>query len=169
MNSFLNSNVFLIIIFVINIVLFVLYLLSNIKLSKLRKNYSDFMSKMGKGENLDEMIKKYVKKVEIIDQENQEIEKYCELLKNKVEGCIYKIGLVRYNAFKDTGSNLSFALAMLNEENDGVVLNGIYSRDSSNIYCKTVKQGVSEYAVSEEEKEAIEKAIQYSAVKENKK
>ena len=163
MDSFLHSGVFLIIVLVINITLFILYILSNIKLSKLRKNYSDFMSKMGKGENLDEMIKEYINKVEKIDQENQEIEKYCEILKEKVEGCIYKIGLVRYNAFKDTGSNLSFALAMLNENNDGVVLNGIYSRDSSNIYCKTVKQGIPEYAVSDEEKDAIEKAIQYSS------
>ncbi len=161
MTSFLNSSTFLIMIIFINLLLLILYILNSIKLTKLRKNYSEFMRKLGNGEKIDEILKKYIQKVEDVDKENKEIEKYCELLKNQAEGCIYKIGLIRYNAFKDTGSNLSFALAMLNERNDGVVLNGIYSRDSSNIYCKTVKRGVSEYAVSDEEKEAIEKAVKF--------
>lgn len=70
-----------------------------------------------------------------------------------------KIGIVRYNAFKDVGSNLSFTLALLDNNNNGVVLNGIYSRDNSNIYAKPIKDGKSEYILSDEEKEAIEKAI----------
>ena len=68
--------------------------------------------------------------------------------------------MVRYSAFKDTGSDLSFAVAMLDENNDGVVFNGIYSREMSNIYAKPVKKGVSEYTLSEEEKEAIRRAIE---------
>ena len=68
--------------------------------------------------------------------------------------------MVRYSAFKDTGSDLSFAVAMLDENNDGVVFNGIYSREMSNIYAKPVKNGVSEYTLSEEEKEAIRRAIE---------
>ena len=74
--------------------------------------------------------------------------------------CIQKVGIVRYSAFKDTGSDLSFAVAMLDENNDGVVFNGIYSREMSNIYAKPVKNGVSEYTLSEEEKEAIRRAIE---------
>ena len=64
--------------------------------------------------------------------------------------CIQKIGIVRYSAFRDTGSDLSFTLAMLDENNDGVVLNGIYSREISNIYAKPVKNGKSEYTISED-------------------
>ncbi len=162
MTEFISQNILLIIVLVVNCILLILYFLSNIKLRKLRKNYSEFMTKLGRGENIEEMLKQYIEKVNQVDEENKEIEKYCEVLKNKTEESIYKIGLVRYNAFKDTGSNLSFALALLNYDNDGVVLNGIYSRDSSNIYCKTVKNGVSEYAVSDEEIEAIEKAVKYN-------
>ena len=73
--------------------------------------------------------------------------------------CIQKVGIVRYNAFKDTGSDLSFALALLDENNDGVVLNGIYSREMSNIYAKPVKNGKSSYTISEEEQQAINDAI----------
>lgn len=161
MDSFLHSSIFLIIIMIINIMLLLLYILNNIKLSKLRKNYSDFMSKLGKGNNIDEMLRKYIEEVESISAENKEIERYCDRLNNKTDQCIRKVGLVRYNAYKDTGSDLSFTLAMLNEENSGIVLNGIYSRDTSNIYCKTVEKGTSSYALSKEEEEAISKTIQY--------
>ena len=65
----------------------------------------------------------------------------------------------RYNAFKDTGSDLSFTLALLDEKNDGIVLNGIYARDSSNIYAKPIEKGESKYILSNEEKEAINRAI----------
>lgn len=160
MIDFIKTNIFFIIIIFINILLFILYVLSNIKLNKLRKNYSSFMSKLGKGNNIDEMLQQYVQKVENIEKENEEIKKYCEQLNNKSNQCIRKIGLVRYNAYKDTGSNLSFALAILNDDNTGVVFNGIYSRDSSNIYCKTVNKGTSEYALSKEEIEAIGKAVE---------
>lgn len=161
MDSFLHSSIFLIIIMTVNIMLLLLYILNNIKLSKLRKNYSDFMSKLGKGNNIDEMLKKYIEEVESISAENKEIERYCDRLNNKTDQCIRKVGLVRYNAYKDTGSDLSFTLAMLNEENSGIVLNGIYSRDTSNIYCKTVEKGTSSYALSKEEEKAISKAILY--------
>ena len=80
-------------------------------------------------------------------------------LEEDLAKCIQKIGIVRYNAFKDTGSDLSFALALLDDKNNGVVLNGIYSREMSNIYAKPVKDGVSSYTISEEEKQAIEKAV----------
>ena len=86
------------------------------KLTKLRKNYSDFMTKLGKGENINEMLQKYVIDVETIKNENMEIEKYCQKIEEKSKDNLKKIGLVRYNAYKNTGSDLSFALAILNEK-----------------------------------------------------
>ena len=76
-----------------------------------------------------------------------------------MKNCTKKIGIVRYNAFKDTGRDLSFSLAILDAHNNGVVLNGIYARDCSNIYAKPVENGESKYVLSNEEKEAINKAI----------
>ena len=81
-------------------------------------------------------------------------------LNKELSKTIRKVGIVRYNAFKDTGSDLSFALALLNDNNDGVVLNGIYSREMSNIYAKPIKAGKSKYTISEQEQEAIDKAIE---------
>ena len=65
---------------------------------------------------------------------------FCKSLNSNMANCIQKVGIVRYSAFKDTGSDLSFTVALLDEENSGVVFNGIYSREMSNIYAKPVKK-----------------------------
>ena len=97
--------------------------------------------------------------VEKVEKQNGEIVEYVKTLDNDLERCIQKVGIVRYNAFRDTGSNLSFSLALLDEHNNGVVLNGVYSREASNIYAKPVEKGKSSYALSDEEAEAIQKAM----------
>ena len=104
---------------------------------------------------------KFLKALEALTlkKENNEIERYCQKLDTDSKNYLKKIGLVRYNAYKDTGSNLSFALAILNEHNTGIVLNGIYGRDTSNIYAKPIVEGKCEYALSNEEKDALDKAI----------
>lgn len=152
-------NVFNIILLVINLLLLVMYILNSIKLTKLRKNYSEFMTKLGKGNDINEMLQQYVKSVEEIKKENSEIEQYCKKIDEDSKQNLKKIGIVRYNAYKDTGSDLSFALAILNDNNTGIVLNGIYGRDTSNIYAKPITEGNSKYVLSKEEKEALEKAI----------
>ena len=103
-----------------------------------------------------------------MENDNKELAEFCESLNKELNKSIKKVGIVRYNAFKDTGSDLSFALALLNENNDGVVLNGIYSREMSNIYAKPIVAGKSSYTISEMEQEAINRAIEangYNIVK----
>lgn len=157
--GFVRSDVFLFILFIAVVILFVLYVVSVSNLKKLRVSYSKFMSKLGNGANLEEMMKSYINKVIEVEKKNEEIAKHCNEIDNDIKGCSQKIGIVRYNAFKDTGSDLSFSLAILDDYNNGVVLNGIYARDSSNIYAKPVENGESKYVLSNEEKEAIYKAI----------
>lgn len=129
------------------------------------KKYISFMRKLGKGDNIDEMLKVYIDKVNEIHQENEQIQNYCIKLDNDVDSSIQKIGIVRFNAFKDVGSNLSFALAMLDRQNNGVVLNGIYGSEYSNIYAKPIKNARSEYQLSDEEINAIDLALQSNVYK----
>lgn len=157
--NFIKTDIFFIIILIINIILLLLYITNAIRLKNLRKSYMIFMNKIGKGENIQENIEKYMAKIKEVEIKNEELLNYCKTLDNNIANCIQKIGIVRYSAFKDTGSDLSFTLALLNEENSGVVLNGIYSQDMSNIYAKPVEKGESKYTLSAEEKEAIKKAI----------
>ena len=126
----------------------------------MKKKYLDFMKKLGNGKNLDEMLKKYLDDVREIKKDNSEIKAYYTKLDNDIDTCIQKIGLVRYNAFKDVGSDLSFAIAMLDRNDNGVILNGLYGSESSNIYAKPVKNGISKYQLSEEEKTALDIAEQ---------
>ena len=157
--EFLRTDTFLFILLGSILLLLILYISNTVKLSKLRKSYSKFMEKLGNGNNVDEMLRAYIYEVEKVANKNEEIVSYCKELDNHIAKCTQKIGMVRYNAYKDTGSDLSFTLAMLNENNDGVVLNGIYARDMSNIYAKPIENGKSRYTLSNEEKEAIEKAM----------
>lgn len=154
--KYINSNIFL---YIIIFLLIILYIVNTIKLSKLRKKYEKFMKKLGNGNNIEQILSKYINTVENVEKENQYLKNYCNKLDKDMGKCLQKIGIVRYNAFKDTGSDLSFTLALLDEENNGIVLNGIYSREMSNIYAKPVENGKSPNTLSEQEKEAINKAI----------
>ncbi len=119
-----------------------------------------FMKKIGRGNNIDEMLKKYLSDVKEIKQVNAEIKAYYTKLDEDISSCIQKVGLVRFNAFKDVGSDLSFAVALLDRNDNGVVLNGLYGSDSSNIYAKPIKNGMSSYQLSDEEQYALEIAEQ---------
>lgn len=158
MEELLKSDIFLIVLMIIIFILAILYIINTIKLSKIEKNYSKFINKFGENTNIEEDLKNYVTKVEAISEENKLMREYVKNLNVNMKDCIQKIGIVRYSAFSDVGSDLSFTLALLDENDNGVVLNGIYSSDSSNIYAKPVIKGTSKYTLSDEEKKAIEKA-----------
>ena len=156
----LENNQFLSGLIITNIILILLVIGLFIYVIYLSKKYLSFMNKLGNGNNLDEMLKKYLEDVKNIKQDNSEIKAYYTKLDNDINASIQKIGLVRYNAFKDVVSDLSFAVALLDRENNGIVFNGIYGSESSNIYAKPIKNGESSYQLSDEEKYAIDIAEQ---------
>lgn len=160
--NFLKTEIFLIIIAVLNILLILAFIINSFKVSKIRKEYKDFIKKLSKGNNIEEMLKGYISKVEENALKNKAIEEKNKQLNIELQKCIKKVGMVRYTAFKDTGSDLSFALCLLDNKDNGVVLNGIYSREMSNIYAKPIENGKSTHTLSDEEQEAIDKAIQNS-------
>ena len=151
---------FMTILVVLNIVLLIAFIIAIIKIFGINKKYKNFMQKLGNGNNIEEDLENYMYRVERVEKQNAEITSFIKELDKDFEKSIQKVGIVRYNAYKDTGSDLSFTLAMLDENNNGVVLNGIYSRETSNIYAKPVENGKSSYILSEEEQEAIRRAIE---------
>lgn len=163
MENFINeigiTNTFIILLVLI-FVLLILVITFMCKTIYLDKKYKKFMKKLGESENLEEDLENYMYKVERVEKQNAEILGQLSGLDKDLEGCIQKVGIVRYSAFQDTGSDLSFSLALLDEKNNGVVMNGIYSREMSNIYAKPVESGKSSYTLSEEEQQAIKKAME---------
>ena len=79
-------------------------------------------------------------------------------INQKLKKSVRGLETVRFNPFPDQGSNQSFAIGMLNEDGDGVVFSSLYSRERMSIFAKPIKNGKSEYELTEEEKEALKKA-----------
>ncbi len=95
----------------------------------------------------------------------KKILKEFEALKEEVKGLrkqgissVQRVGIVRYNPFSDVGGKQSFSIALLDGNNNGIVLTSLYSREGNRVYAKPLKNGISEYSLSNEEKEAIEVA-----------
>jgi hypothetical protein len=88
----------------------------------------------------------------------ERLEAWADSLDALVAGHLLGLGMVRFQAFSDTGSDLSFALALINGAGDGVVMSSLYGREESRSYAKPVSGGNSSYHLTEEERAAIQKA-----------
>ena len=157
--EFTNGELFGVYVAIFGIILIVLESIQIIKFNKLKKKYNSFISKVSKGTNFEEMISEYVERVENTRAENVELKDEISKVNKSLMKCIQKVGIVRYNAFNDTGSDLSFAVALLDFEDNGIVLNGVYSRDNTTTtYAKSIEKGQARHALSKEESEAIEQS-----------
>lgn len=110
------------------------------------------------GKTLDQLLEKYLQEVESTEDQMKKQNLRLEKVEGKLRKSVDRAELVRYNAFDNMGSDLSFALALLNQEGDGIVLSSINSREESRMYAKPVTAGQSTYPLSNEEKQALEKA-----------
>jgi hypothetical protein len=140
------------------LILFILVIFSFIKISRMNKRYELFMK--GKSpRSLEKIFLSRINKldeVEKIERENRgDIDR---LISNEIHS-FQKYGLVKYNAFQDMGGRLSFALALLNDQDDGVVINAIHTREGCYTYVKEIIRGRSVLLLSEEEKEAVTVAL----------
>ncbi len=157
-NFFYNDKVF-IIFQLLTIIALIILVFHQRKLLKLERKYKDFINKF-EDKDIEKTLKDYFGIINQVNEENKILIAENKNIEKRIDNCIQKMGIVRYNAFDDVGSNLSFAIALLDKNNNGIILNGIYSRNSSNIYAKPVNNGKSEYILSEEEKKALEKAME---------
>lgn len=128
------------------------------------KIYSHY-SKLTKGSNkksLVSILEDILKEVDLFKKDINNIkDKYDKIEKESIFH-IQKIGLLRFNPFKDTGGDQSFILALLDANDTGVVISGLYSRAGTRWYAKRVITGKGvEHELSEEEKKAIKEAKQY--------
>ncbi|RME11294.1 MAG: DUF4446 family protein [Ardenticatenia bacterium] len=93
------------------------------------------------------------------------LEESLNALTQRVDRLAGHVGIVRFNPFQETGGNQSFAIAILDSAGNGVTITSLHSRDGTRVYAKPVEKGQSEYALSDEEREAIALAMQHRAAK----
>lgn len=112
------------------------------------------------GADLEQILHQYASDVHKMEQKGNELVKEQEIIKEQVAESIQNIGLVRFNAFDNMGSDLSFSLALLDRRGDGTVLTGLYGRDETRIYAKPIRKGTSDYSLTEEELKAVKRTIE---------
>ena len=140
------------------ILLIILYLVCIVKMKKLQKAYNCFMK--GKDmESMEEVLMKQFDRIEVLEEADREKRKEINSLKILMQKSYQKAGLVKYDAFREMSGKLSYALALLDQNDNGVIITSMYSRDGCFSYAKEVIMGESKINLSEEEQEALEKAV----------
>jgi hypothetical protein len=155
----INEGVLLGIIALLFLLFVVFAVVFSLQLSKMKKKYRQMMGETGVG-NLEEVmvsVQGGIKKLEAV-QETQGHQ--LKMIFKQLKTMKSKVGIHRYNAFNERGNDLSFSLAITDEQGSGVVLSGIHARDETYIYAKPLDQGSSRYSLSPEEKHAINQALQ---------
>lgn len=143
--------------FLIILILFIMNLSNKSKIKKLKTKYNKFMNGLS-GVNIEAVLDDCLEKVNGIIDKNKEIELQINSIERNMYYCVQKVGVVRYNAFDNVGSDLSFSIALMDNNDDGLVISSLYSRDSSSTYAKPVLNSKSRYALSAEEIKAIDVA-----------
>lgn len=143
---------------VLVLALLVVVIILMVQVSKLKKRYNAFM-KGKNGEELEQVIYERFGELDIMQQIEKQHAIEIKNLKRKFRSAYSKVGIVKYDAFKEMGGTLSFALSLLNDRNSGFIINCMHSREGCYTYIKEIINGESYIALSEEEKEALKNAI----------
>lgn len=112
------------------------------------------------GHQLEPLLQEYIQKMAEQDQGLKTCNVRLSQIELKLRAGVDRAELLRFRAFENVGSDLSFAFALLNQEGNGVVLSAIHSREESRVYAKPINGGLSTYSLSSEEIEVIAKAMQ---------
>jgi Protein of unknown function (DUF4446) len=155
-NEYSSFIVIALIIITTLLLIVVISLLSSV--NKLEKKYRKLMRGTN-NKNLEELINLKLEEIDkSMEVSKEAINKY-ELIKEEIKSCVNRVAIMRYKAFKDVGSDLSFSVAILDSYNDGIILTGLYSRQDSVTYAKPVDKGISRYELSEEEMHVLNEAM----------
>jgi hypothetical protein len=113
-----------------------------------------------RGETLEMLLKDHFQERSLLQEKVDGLEKRIATLENKMQRTKRHLGFVRYDAFDDVGGEQSFALALYDDDGNGVVVNSLVGRADSRIYCKALSDGRPDRSLSLEENQAVEAAVQ---------
>ncbi len=140
------------------LVLFILTIINIVQMRKLKKGYRVFMS--GKNaKNLEDTLIERLHQVDTLIASNRENSDNIQTLFENMQHTYQKMGLIKYDAFHEMGGKLSFSLAMLDVKNNGFIINAMHTREGCYTYIKEIVDGNSIIVLSEEEQEALKRAM----------
>ncbi|MFS0558612.1 DUF4446 family protein [Brevibacillus sp. 179-C9.3 HS] len=162
MEAFLSQipNVAFLLLAVIALTLILIWvvIMQSVRISRLRKSINRIMTGTG-GANLEEGLHRLLNQVDEMKKQHSDQQFAINRLSQRMAAQSGKVAIIRYNAFGDVGSDLSFSLAITDDAGNGVVVTSIFGREESRVYAKPLEQGTSSYHLSEEELAAIKKAM----------
>ena len=164
----IDPGIVIIVLLIVVLVLIGTTISSNMRLTRLERKYKMFM----KGSDAQSLEKTFVRKFAQIDhlyETKEEHEQAIRTLAKHFKLLYSKYGVENYDAFDDVGGKLSYALALLDRENTGVILNAVHSRDNCFLYLKEIVKGESYVMLSQEEVEALRKAVNFGLGEVNEK
>ena len=139
------------------LLLLVLYLLSAV--SSLKSRYNTMMVGEESGTSIEKMLLDHIAETRQVAEENAKLREENARIDALLQTALTRVGVVRFSAFQDMGSDLSYAVAMLDAKNDGVVFSSIFAREDSRTYVKPIEGGQSKYTMTKEEEQAVKDAI----------
>lgn len=140
------------------LILIIIMIIHAAQMNQLKKTYKNFMT--GKnGKNLEDTLLKRLEQVDQLMEANAINQKNINGIFSNMKFTFQKVGLIKYDAFNEMGGKLSFSLALLNETNDGFIINAMHSREGCYTYIKEIIDGNSVITLAEEEKEALQMAL----------
>ena len=150
----------IILIFVLGVLLIVLVYMIKIsmKMSRFIKKYKMFMRGLD-GASLERAFAARFNQMDLLEENSRNHMEEIRKIKEVQNITLNKVAIVKYDAFKEMGGKLSFALAMLDKENNGFVMNAIHSSNGCYTYVKEIVKGESYVVLGEEEKEALRQAV----------
>ena len=140
------------------LLILVIYLLS--RYGKMKRSYDYFMRGRD-AESMEDMILGLEEALRDLRSEDRANKEAIRVLNKNQRASYQKFGIVRYNAFKDMGGKMSFAIALLDYTNTGFIMNTVHSGEGCYLYIKTVDCGQTEVLLGSEEKDALEQALGY--------
>ncbi len=162
--GWLDPAYIVIFILVLFIVLLILQILQMSKYNKLKEEYEKFMK--GKdGKSLEDQFGNLFTDISELKSSSRKARRDIDSLLDNIENCYQKMGLVKYDAFHEMGGRLSFALCMLDKNDNGYLVNSVHSNNGCYTYTKEIVGGDCAIDLGTEEKEALTQAVSLSNTK----
>jgi hypothetical protein len=140
------------------LILIIVMIVNSVKMTKLKKRYNQFLS--GKdAQSLEDTLVQRLNQIDDLLKSDEDTKNKVQMVLDHLDATYQKVGLVKYDAFNEMGGKLSFSLALLNRKNDGFIINAMHSREGCYTYIKEIINGNSIILLGEEEKEALEMAL----------
>lgn len=164
LNEFIEQNMTYIVMgmAVLSIVIFVMIIIVMVKQHKLNTKHRKFTQGASAGE-LETIILERFTEIDKLKLDNSLLHSEVDKMNENLLTAVQKVGIVKYDAFMEMGGKLSFVLALLDKNNDGLILNSVHSsREGCYMYLKEIIKGESFLELSKEEKSALDHAINYN-------